>query len=149
MSKFYLFAMLTIGILSGCASKPTGPVVKSVCIDVPQETPQEVAYVRRKAAEYLREYGFELGSEYCEVVSKYEKFGDFQTEMVSGFWMSRSGYWSQEGILTVMYQDKLIIEDQQVNLRGYTAKQDLLGDLAWTAVKPIVRQFRSATPPQK
>jgi hypothetical protein len=150
MFRESIFAILVGGIVAGCASRPTGPVVHAICIDVPQETPQEVAYVRRKAAEYLKEYGFELVNEGCEVSVKYERFGGFQAEAISGglFWVSRSGYWSQEGILSVRYQDRLLLEDQQVNLRGYSAKQDLLGDLAWTVVKPVVRQFRPASPPK-
>lgn len=137
--------------LAGCASKPDGPLVHNVCIEVAQETPQEIAYVRRKAFEYLKQYGFNLAETECEVSVKYERFGNFQAEtVVTGFlWKSSSGYWSQEGILAVNYKGRMLVEDQSMNLRGYSSKQDLLNDLAWAVVKPVTRMFRPASPPPK
>ena len=48
-----------LALLFGCATKSEPlPVARSVCIEVPQGTPQEVDYVRRKATGFLKDYGF-------------------------------------------------------------------------------------------
>jgi hypothetical protein len=138
-------------VLPGCATKSEPlPVARSVCIDVPQSTPQEVDYVRRKATGFLKDYGFPVVESGCDVAVQYAPFGSFQAEAVTnhGFWVSRSGYWSQEGIVSVKRGEKAVLEDHQVNLRGYSSKQYLLDDLAWQAVKPVTWLFSPATSPK-
>lgn len=140
-----------LALLFGCATKSEPlPVARSVCIEVPQGTPQEVDYVRRKATGFLKDYGFPVVEFGCEVAVKYAPFGSFQAEAVTnhGFWVSRSGYWSQEGIVSVKRGDKAVLEDHQVNLRGYSSKQYLLDDLAWQAVRPVTWLFSPASPPK-
>lgn len=144
-AAFSLAALLA----GGCATTSVPlPPAQSVCVDVPQSTPQEVDYVRRKATQFLRDYGFPVVETGCDVVVTYAPFGSFQGETVShgGFWVSRSGYWSQEGIVAVKQGNRTMLEDHQVNLRGYSSKQYLLDDLAWQAVKPVTWLF---SPPAK
>ena len=143
-------AALLLSVLVACATKSTtGPIVQSVCVDVAQAERQEAAYVRRKAGEFLGEAGFKLSEGACDVSVKYTSLGsDLQSSTVTRdfFWTSTTRSWNQEGMLTVRHGNAVMVEDEQVALRGYSTKQDLLGDLAWEAVKPVIRNFRPASP---
>ena len=132
--------------LAGCAS-PTGPTVQRVCIQQSVGSPDENAFVARKAAEYLRQYGFSIAESSCEVTAKFSVFGGFQGEVVArgiigAFQAGRSGYWSIEGILTVSRDGLSVLEDEPIDLRGYASKQELYAGLAWEIVKPITKKFR-------
>ena len=132
--------------LAGCAS-PTGPTVQRVCIQQSVGSPDENAFVARKAAEYLRQYGFSLAESSCEVTAKFSVFGGFQGEMIArgiigAFQAGRSGYWSIEGVLTVSRDGLSVLEDEPIELRGYASKQELYAGLAWEIVKPITKKFR-------
>jgi hypothetical protein len=147
MTRFLVVLAISLLGPTGCAVNPRGPEVESICIDVPQETSQEVAYVRRRVAEFFQESGFSLSEGECDVLVEYAVFGAFQGELFErrGFWSFSSGYWSQEGIVAVTYQDKKLIEDRPVELRGYARKQDLLDDLAWEVVEPVTKTFKPAS----
>ena len=140
-----LAASVTLGIAAGCANRPDLPIAKTICMEAPQGTPQEADYVRRKATEYSREHGFRIVDSECDVAVKYTPFGAFQGESAvhHGFWISRSGYWSQEGIVSLHQGTKPILQDYPVNLRGYSSKQELLDALAWQVVGPVTWHFQS------
>ena len=155
MNQKSLAASLAIlalaGGLTSCATRPDLPIAKTICLDAQQETPTEVAYVRRKAAEFIGERGFQIVDKDCEVSVQYDRFGAFQGETATSrvFWISRNGYWSQEGIVTVTAGGKTLEQDMQVALRGYSTKQDLLNDLAWQIIRPVTWHFQSAPTTKK
>jgi hypothetical protein len=140
-----LAAPVILAAVTGCANRPDLPIAKTICMEAPQGSPQEAEYVRRKAAEYSREHGFRIVDSACDVAVKYTPFGAFQGESAvhHGFWISRSGYWSQEGIVSLNQGTKTILQDYPVNLRGYSSKQELLDALAWQVVGPVTWHFQS------
>lgn len=147
--KARIVTAITIGALAGCANQPDLPIAQTICVDIPQETPAEVAYVKRKAAEYAGPYygyGFRVVDSGCQVQVKYDRFGGFQGESAvhHGFWISRNGYWSQEGIVTVTAGGRVLEQDRAIALRGYGSKQELLDALAWQVVRPVTWHFQSA-----
>jgi hypothetical protein len=154
MRTFVGVALLTAAFaLSGCANHPDLPIAQTICVEVAQETPTEVAYVKRKAAEYIGpyyDYGFRVVESGCEVQVKYDQFGGYQGETAQhrGFWISRNGYWSQEGIVTVTAGGKVLEQDRAIALRGYGTKQELLDALAWQIVRPVTWHFQTK-PSQK
>lgn len=132
--------------LVGCASKPSGPAVKHVCIEAALPTPEETAYLKRRAASYLSEYGFAMSESQCEVTSKFSVFGGFQGEIVGAgllgaFGVGNKGYWSIEGVHNVVYQGQKIVDDSAIELRRHESKQGMYDSLAWELVKPITRSF--------
>lgn len=138
--------------LTACATPLPLPVAQRICVDIPQETPHEVAYAMRKAAQYLAERDFTLAVDACDARISYLAFGHFQADTITArpFWLSRSGYWSQEGMLTVEHQGMKVLEDYPVDLRGYATKQLLLDDLAWAVVRPATWLFQpAASPPRR
>lgn len=145
-----IFTAVLFILLAGCASRPTGPVVRQVCLQQSVGNPEESAFLARREAEYLQEYGFVLSESGCEVTAKFTVFGSFQGEVIAGgimgaFQAGRSGYWSIEGILAVTHAGVPVVEDQPIALRGYRSKQDLYAALAWEIVEPITKRFRSPT----
>jgi hypothetical protein len=131
-------------------SKVPLPAARLVCVQASMETAEETAYLMRRMTETLREYGFALAESGCEVTAKYQRFGGFQAEQVSPgilglFAAGRSGYWSQEGILSLEYAGSTIVQDQKVNLRGYRAKQDLIDALAWEISGWVSERFQPPT----
>jgi hypothetical protein len=81
MTRFLVVLAISLLGPTGCAVNPRGPEVESICIDVPQETSQEVAYVRRRVAEFFQESGFSLSEGECDVLVEYAVFGAFQGEL--------------------------------------------------------------------
>ena len=143
------FTALTVA-LAGCASPPTGPAVQRVCVQQAVESPDENAFVSRRAAEYLHQYGFELADSSCDVTAKFSVFGGFQAEIIArgiagAFQAGRSGYWSIEGVLTISRGGLTVVEDEPIELRGYGSMQELYAGLAWEIVKPVTKRFRSPT----
>lgn len=142
--------LVSVGALTGCATKPDDrPVARRVCVTLAQETEDEAAYLTKKVASALKEYGFELAPDRCDVSVRYSRFGAFQGEAVriQPFWISRSGYWSQEGMVTTIAADgKVLDEDRTVDLRGYSTKQALLDALAWSIAAPPSWYYRPASP---
>jgi hypothetical protein len=134
----YSVAIAAFISLQGCATKEPKPIAKYICVEAKQPNPQAEAYLQKKLGQYLGEYGFTLSTEKCDLNIKYEQFGAFQGESVANaiVKVSRNGYWSQEGIFNVTHNGKLISEDNQVNLRGYSTNQDLLEALAWALIYP-------------
>lgn len=131
--------------LCACAARQELPVARTVCVLVPQETEQEVAYVRKKVAANLQDWGYALVDDGCDVTVKYQRFGAFQGESIGrGFWgTTRDGYWSQEGILSVTANNgKTLIEDYSVALRGYSTKQLLLDDLGYRLANAVTWYYR-------
>ena len=150
MTRLQYFGFVALATaLIGCAT-PTGPVVQRVCVQQSVGSPDENAFLSRKAAEYLLQYGFELAESSCDVTAKFSVFGGFQAETIArgiagAFQAGRSGYWSIEGILTVTRGGSTVVEDQSIELRGYGSKQELYAGLAWEIVKPVTKRFRSPT----
>ena len=143
MRSIYALAFLAAAV-AGCTTAPPLPPAQTVCLEVAQESPTEVDYVKRKAREFMKDQGFQLVEQQCDVAVKYDRFGAFQGETVTAhpFWISRNGYWSQEGIVHVKQGQQFVLQDYPVNLRGYSTKQSLLDDLAWQAVRPVTWLFR-------
>lgn len=108
MKNLMILTAVTMTILAGCALRPDNrPIAARVCVDASQESPEQTAYLRKKAAGVLREYGFTLATEQCDVTTRYHRLGAFQGEAVhlAPLWVSLSGYWSQEGMVTTTAAD--------------------------------------------
>jgi hypothetical protein len=58
---------------------------------------------------------------------------------------AKSGYWSQEGTVTVIRNGAAVLEDEPISVRGQDTRQDALDSTAWLIVKPITKSFRSAS----
>lgn len=132
-------------LLASCATLPKQPI-RSVCVEVAGLPPHEIAYMLKRTAGYLSDYGITQVSSGCDVSIRYQAFGNFQAEIVARF--GKSGYWSQEGNVTISHLGKAIIEDKPIILRGYDNRQDILAATAWQMVKPVARAFRSEQPPK-
>ena len=139
-----IWPLVALQLLASCASN-TGPVVRSVCVQASIEPSEALAFFNKIATSKFREYGFVLTSDGCEVAVKYTRLGGFQGEEVQygPLGLRRgSGYWSEEGILSVSHKGQVVVEGEEVNLRGYSSKLHLLEGLASVLVKSVVRRFR-------
>jgi hypothetical protein len=114
-------------------------------MQVPVEPPDALAYFNKIAASKLSEYGFALATEGCEVTVQYTHLAAFQGEEVRYGPLgttARSGYWSEEGIARVSHDGQVVVEGEEVNLRGYSSRLHVLEGLASVLVKSVVRRFR-------
>ena len=138
-------------VLPGCASTANRPFAKSVCVNARQQEAAEEAYLHKHVARYLRDYGFVYATESCDIVIEYIVFGALQSEEITKFpfWTSRNGYWIQEGISRISYRGVVVLDENQILERGYSAKQDLLEGLAWALVKPVIKGYSSTAPTNK
>lgn len=146
MNATRLISPLALCALLGCATQnSTGPIAKTVCVSAPQQSASETEYLLRAVKKELNKNGFQLASENCDVFVKYTKIGGFagSSTQAHAFGRSTNANWSQEGMLSLQHQKRTIIEDKQLNLRGYASKLDLLGELAWYIVDPVNSHFRS------
>ena len=133
--------------LASCATKPK-QVVNGVCVDVSNLPAYETAFMLKRSAAYLHEYGLSQVAAGCDVTVKYQAFGEFQAEVVSGFaGMYKKGYWSQEGNVTINHRGSVVLDDEPILLRGYDSRQEVLNETAWQMVKPVTKAFRSASVP--
>ena len=98
----------------------------------------------KRTAAYLSDYEIIQVSSGCDVSIRYQAFGDFQAELIARG--GGEGYWSQEGNVTISHLGKAIIEDAQINLRGYDSRQDVLNETAWEIVEPVTEAFRGEQP---
>jgi hypothetical protein len=133
-------------LVASCVTGPK-PVIYSVCVEIAGLPQHEVDFMLKRTQSYLAEYGLmQSSSGECDVKTKYQPFGNFQAEAIGG--IVKSGYWSQEGNVTVTRDGRPIVEDDQVILRGYDSRQDLLDAVAWQTVKPVTKAFKGATLPK-
>lgn len=137
------FAALTI---FGCAT-PTQQADR-ICLVVKRMPPHEEAYLLRKAASYLKQYGFTAATDKCDASIDYEWFASTQGAAVSQGWSGPvvSSTWNQEGIAKLSYGTQVVYEDVRVDLQGYSTSQALLDALAWTLVQPVTRHYKPAIP---
>ena len=125
-------------IVSSCATQPK-PVIHSVCVEIKEMPEHETAFMLKRTAKYLGEYHMSQATTGCDVVAKFQPFGKFQAEIVG---LVKSGYWSQEGNVTVTHNGVVFLEDEQISVRGQDSRQDALDATAWQIVKPVVKSFR-------
>jgi hypothetical protein len=128
-----------------CATQPK-PVIHSVCVDIRDLPPHEVEFMLKHTQSYLAEYGMVQSPGDCDVQVKYQPFGKFQAEEIGA--IVKAGYWSQEGNVTVSWNGRPVVEDDQINVRGSDSRQDLLDAVAWQVVKPVTKAFKGASPPR-
>lgn len=129
-------------LLASCANLPKQPI-RSVCVEVAGLPPHEIAFMIKRTAAYLSDYGIIQVSSGCDVSIRYQAFGDFQAEIIG---IVKEGYWSQEGNVTISHLGKAIIEDEQIILRGYDSRQDILDETAWLIVEPVTEAFSGEQP---
>ena len=130
-------------LLASCANLPKQPI-RSVCVEIVGLPPHEIAFMIKRTAAYLSDYGIIQVSSGCDVSIRYQAFGDFQAEIIAR--IGKKGYWSQEGNVTISHLGKTIIEDEQIILRGYDSRQDILDVTAWLIVEPVTEAFRGEQP---
>jgi hypothetical protein len=127
--------------LTACAARGPKPTADRICIQVEGLQQFETDYLQKKTSAWLSESGFTPSSTACEVTVKYVRFGDLQGgETISIF--GKSGYWSLEGVANVTHNSQSVLEDKPINLRGYSAKQDLLDGLADELVGLASKRFQ-------
>jgi hypothetical protein len=134
-------ALLVLLLASACATQPK-PEISSVCVEIRDMPEHETSYMLKHTAEYLKEYRFSQVTSGCEVVVRFQPFGKFQGEVVGPFG-AKSGYWSQEGSVTVIRSGAIIREDEPISVRGQETRQDALDATAWLVVKPITKSFQA------
>jgi hypothetical protein len=127
-------------LATACATEPK-PVVHSVCVEIKDMPEHETTFILKHTAQYLNESHFSQATTDCDVVVKFQPFGKFQGEVV-GPLGAKSGYWSQEGSVTVIRGGVTVLEDEQISVRGQDTRQDALDALAWQVVKPVTKSFR-------
>lgn len=139
-------AALAALTLVGCAT-PTQPADR-ICVVVKRMPQHEEAYLLRKAASYLKQYGFTAVTDNCEASVDYERFASTQGATVTPGWSGSvvSSTWNQEGIAKLSYGKQVVFEDWRVDLQGYSTNQALLDALAWAIVQPITRHYKSTLP---
>jgi hypothetical protein len=118
-------------------------VVHSVCVEIKDMPEHESTFVLKHTADYLKESHFTQATTGCDVVVKFQPFGKFQSEVVGPLGV-KSGYWSQEGSVTVLREGITVLEDEQISVRGQDTRQDALDAIAWQIVKPVTKSFRPA-----
>jgi len=109
-------------------------------VPVQIEPAEALAYFTRVTDSKLREYGFRLAAENCELVVTYKRLASRATLELPGL-TAQGGYWNEEGFLTVRRGGQAIVE-QEVNLTGYSTRLHLLEGLASVLVKSVVRRFK-------
>jgi hypothetical protein len=124
-----------------CATRPR-VAIQSVCVEFKDMPEHEVAYMRKRTASYLGEYGLSQAASGCDVNVKFQPFGTFQGEIAGG--IVKAGYWSEEGTVTITHNGQTVLEDEPIALRGYDSRQSVLDATAWQAVKPVTKKFRAA-----
>lgn len=127
-------------LATACATQPK-PMVHSVCVEIKDLPDYEIAFLLKHTAQYLNESHFSQATTGCDVAAKFQPFGKFQGEVV-GPLGAESGYWSQEGSVTVIRGEVTVLEDEQVSVRGQDTRQNALDALAWQIVKPVTKLFR-------
>lgn len=152
-----LLASIVMLMLMACQSihnmaHPSKPEARSVSVtvngaDLPKH---EMDYLNKTIRTYISEYGFIPVAENPDVEIVYRAWGDFRggNTTRTGFWGQQVGvsYWCHEGVFTIKHKGVVFQEDSQVNLQGYTTKQDLLNGLAWELVKPVTQHFKPQRP---
>jgi hypothetical protein len=141
--RLRLAPLVAAAVLASCATPNTGPYVTFVCIEADIRPPEARAWFDKKAAGYLKEYGFSLAKEGCEVTAKYTRLGDFDGKPVQPGVTEVRGYWREEGVVNVIYEGRIVVEHVEVEMRRYETRMDLLEDLAWEVIEPVTRNFRS------
>jgi hypothetical protein len=129
------------------AACATGPkqIVRSVCVEIAGLPQHEVEFMLKRTQVFLTEFNLvQSSSGECDVTTKYQPFGNFQAEEIA--FIGKSGYWSQEGSVTVTRDGRPVVEDYPINLRGYDSRQALLDAVAWQVVKPVSKAFKGNAP---
>lgn len=144
-------ALAVAAAAAGCATGPrTEPMVSTVCLEMPGMPAAELEFVRKRAGTYLAEYGYTLAAgEPCEATTKFQQLGQFQGEVLPGLFRAGSGYWSMEGMVSVTRAGRADLEDDAVDLRRYSTKQELLEALAWQTVRPITWLYQPRAKPSR
>lgn len=136
--RTWILLLTFLQLVASCSYRNNGPVIHSVCMQVSMEPPEALAFFNRTVASKFRDYGFALATENCEVTVKYTRLGEFQGER----YIAQKGYWSEEGILSVSHEGRLVVEGQPVDLRGYKSRLDLIANLASEVVRSVLRRFQ-------
>ena len=130
----------------GCAT-PTQSADR-ICLVMKRMPEHEEAYLLRKAASYLKQYGFTAATDKCDASIDYERFASTQGATVAQGWSGPviSATWNQEGIAKLSFGKQVVYEDLRVDLQGYSTSQALLDALAWTLVQPVTRHYKPSVP---
>jgi len=144
----------SLSLLSGCAARRAEaraklPAVQNVCLAVDGVKETEKGLLLRKSKAILVEQGFSVADTDCDLKIVYTALDEGQWELLTSsiVGVRSSSSYRAEGLVSVFAKDgKAVNEDQQVNLRNYDSKVEILESLAWEIVGYVLEGYRPANP---
>lgn len=148
-------ALVCCTLLPGCAARREAqaaareklPAVKTVCLKVSGIDGEELALLRKRADNYLRESKFELGTQQCDATVSFVKMGGDKGVIynIPGWFgpVSRAN-WSVEGTYTLTRNGVVERDSETINTRDHYTNVALLEWLADALVQPIREAYKPA-----
>lgn len=144
--------LLIVTTATGCAARRAEaraklPPADTVCLQTIGVSEPERGLLQRKIKAHLADEGFRLVETGCDVELSYTALDQSKWEMINTAFGGRTkSSYRAEGVLTLKARNgSVVIEDEEINLRDYGSRVELIEGLAWEIARPVPQYFRSPT----